>query len=179
MELIYSCSSGHQGRHGHEFLGNYAIFKLFLVHQLWQIILEFDFRVLGDGRSASARYANNSNYRNDSLIRKESTIVCPLRSWIWANKILPKCTLALLWLMRSSGLSKQARYWSKLCTINLQQQELTIDREDDAKWPQKNKDGRQELEIRLGNDHISFEVGFVWRNFRVYTYIFTCHRRQR
>jgi len=34
---------------------------------------EFDFRVLGDGRSASARYANNSNYRNDSLIRKEST----------------------------------------------------------------------------------------------------------
>jgi len=33
---------------------------------------EFDFRVLGDGRSASARYANNSNYRNDSLIRKES-----------------------------------------------------------------------------------------------------------
>jgi hypothetical protein len=35
--------------------------------------VEFDFRVLGDGHSASARYANNSNYRNDSLIRKEST----------------------------------------------------------------------------------------------------------
>ena len=33
---------------------------------------EFDFRALGDGRSASARYANHSNYRNDSLIRKES-----------------------------------------------------------------------------------------------------------
>jgi hypothetical protein len=33
---------------------------------------EFDFRVVGDGRSAVARYANNSNYRNDSLIRKES-----------------------------------------------------------------------------------------------------------
>lgn len=31
-------------------------------------------------------------------------------------------------------------------------------KEDDTKWPQKNKDGRQELEIRLGNDHISFEV---------------------
>ena len=31
-------------------------------------------------------------------------------------------------------------------------------REDDAKWPEKNKDGRQELEIRLGNEHISFEV---------------------
>lgn len=33
---------------------------------------EFDFRALGDGRSAAVRYANNSNYRNDSLIRKES-----------------------------------------------------------------------------------------------------------
>ena len=37
------------------------------------ITAEFDFRVVGDGRSAVARYANNSNYRNDSLIRKEST----------------------------------------------------------------------------------------------------------
>ena len=33
-----------------------------------------------------------------------------------------------------------------------------INREDDTKWPEKNKDGRQELEIRLGNEHISFEV---------------------
>lgn len=33
-----------------------------------------------------------------------------------------------------------------------------IMKEDDAKWPQKNKDGRQELEIRLGSEHISFEV---------------------
>jgi hypothetical protein len=32
--------------------------------------------VLGDGRSASTRYANNSNYRNDSLIRKESERHC-------------------------------------------------------------------------------------------------------
>jgi protein mago nashi len=40
---------------------------------------------------------------------------------------------------------------------------LTADllfREDDTKWPQKNKDGRQELEIRLGSEHISFEVGY-------------------
>jgi len=33
-----------------------------------------------------------------------------------------------------------------------------IMKEDDGKWPRKNKDGRQELEIRLGNEHISFEV---------------------
>lgn len=44
-------------------------------HSLGTVLIplsEFDFRTLGDGRSASARYANNSNYRNDSLIRKES-----------------------------------------------------------------------------------------------------------
>ncbi|CAG8499728.1 2653_t:CDS:2 [Diversispora eburnea] len=40
-------TTGHMGRYGHEFL-------------------EFEFRA--DGR---CRYANNSNYRNDSLIRKE------------------------------------------------------------------------------------------------------------
>jgi Mago nashi protein len=34
-------------------------------------------------------------------------------------------------------------------------------KEDDTRWPQKNKDGRQELEIRLGNEHISFEVPHV------------------
>lgn len=31
-------------------------------------------------------------------------------------------------------------------------------REDDNKWPPKNKDGKQELEIKIGNEHISFEV---------------------
>ena len=33
---------------------------------------EFDLRTIGEGNSAAVRYANNSNYRNDSLIRKES-----------------------------------------------------------------------------------------------------------
>lgn len=37
-------------------------------------------------------------------------------------------------------------------------------REDDSKWPEKNKDGRQELEIRLGNEHISFEVRYILRS---------------
>ncbi|KAF4585410.1 Protein mago nashi [Ophiocordyceps camponoti-floridani] len=99
--------SGHMGRFGHEFL-------------------EFDFRVVGDGRSAVTRYANNSNYRNDSLIRKEmcisSALVDEVKRIIRASEII---------------------------------------KEDDSKWPQKNKDGRQELEIRLGNDHISFETAKI------------------
>ncbi|XMA11402.1 hypothetical protein WAI453_004193 [Rhynchosporium graminicola] len=98
--------SGHQGRHGHEFL-------------------EFDFRVLGDGRSASARYANNSNYRNDSLIRKEMCV-----SSLMVDEIKR--------IIKTSEIMK----------------------EDDSKWPQKNKDGRQELEIRLGSEHISFEASW-------------------
>ncbi|KAJ1334228.1 protein mago nashi [Microdochium nivale] len=99
--------SGHSGRFGHEFL-------------------EFDFRVVGDGRSAVARYANNSNYRNDSLIRKEmcvsSLIIDEIRRIVKTSEIM---------------------------------------KEDDGKWPQKNKDGRQELEIRLGNEHISFETAKI------------------
>ncbi|KAK3938816.1 Mago nashi protein [Diplogelasinospora grovesii] len=99
--------SGHSGRFGHEFL-------------------EFDFRVVGDGRSATARYANNSNYRNDSLIRKEmcvsSLVIDEIKRIIKQSEIL---------------------------------------KEDDAKWPTKNKDGKQELEIRVGNEHISFETAKI------------------
>ncbi|KTW26325.1 hypothetical protein T552_04181 [Pneumocystis carinii B80] len=94
--------SGHTGRFGHEFL-------------------EFDFRA--DGTS---RYANNSNYRNDSLIRKE---MCVSQSVI-------------------SELKRIVR-------------ESEIMKENDSKWPKKDKDGRQELEIRLGNNHISFETAKI------------------
>lgn len=34
-------------------------------------------------------------------------------------------------------------------------------KEDDGKWPQKNKDGRQELEIKVGGEHISFETAKI------------------
>ena len=54
-------STGHSGKHGHEFL-------------------EFEY---SHGR---LRYANNSNYRNDSLIRKESAYTlcfCFLSSICW------------------------------------------------------------------------------------------------
>ena len=37
-------------------------------------------------------------------------------------------------------------------------QESEILQEDDAKWPKRNATGRQELEVRLGKEHISFEV---------------------
>ncbi|ODQ66734.1 hypothetical protein NADFUDRAFT_50642 [Nadsonia fulvescens var. elongata DSM 6958] len=96
--------SGYKGRFGHEFL-------------------EFDIKVLDDGSSAALRYANNSNYRNDDLIRKEvavgALVVRQLKQMIAESEIL---------------------------------------REDDSRWPEKNKDGKQELEIRAGKYHISFET---------------------
>ncbi|AYO44528.1 Mago nashi protein [Malassezia restricta CBS 7877] len=90
--------TGHKGRHGHEFL-------------------EFEY---DRGR---LRYANNSNYRNDSLIRKE----------MW---ISPLMTDQLRSIVESSEILK----------------------EDDTTWPKRNANGRQELEIRLGKEHISFET---------------------
>lgn len=36
--------------------------------------------------------------------------------------------------------------------------ESEITKEDDKDWPQPDKVGRQELEIVMGNDHISFTV---------------------
>lgn len=59
-------STGHSGKHGHEFL-------------------EFEY---SHGR---LRYANNSNYRNDSLIRKESAC---LRSCLVASEL----TVLAVWV---------------------------------------------------------------------------------
>ena len=94
-------STGHSGKHGHEFL-------------------EFEY---SHGR---LRYANNSNYRNDSLIRKEMCV-----SALVIEEIKR--------IIKSSEILK----------------------EDDGKWPQKNKDGRQELEIKVGGEHINFETAKI------------------
>ncbi|KDN40421.1 putative mago nashi protein [Tilletiaria anomala UBC 951] len=93
--------SGHHGQHGHEFL-------------------EFEY---SRGR---LRYANNSNYRNDDLIRKE----------LWVSPLMVEELKRIV-------------------------EESEIMKEDDVKWPKKNIVGRQELEVRLGNDHISFETAKI------------------
>jgi protein mago nashi len=88
---------GHKGKFGHEFL-------------------EFEFRP--DGK---LRYANNSNYKNDTMIRKEvfvgQAVLNELKRIIEDSEIL---------------------------------------KEDDNNWPQPDRVGRQELEIVMGPEHISF-----------------------
>ncbi|CAD0047735.1 unnamed protein product, partial [Aureobasidium pullulans] len=94
----------------------------------------FDFRALGDGRSASARYANNSNYRNDSLIRKRVCEETHFLSRAWLTVTVCVSSLMIEEIKRIIKDSEILKY---------------------------NKDGRQELEIRLGNEHISFETAKI------------------
>ncbi|CAI7631903.1 unnamed protein product [Penicillium bialowiezense] len=119
--------SGHSGRFGHEFLGKSACPLIYpLLGLNANLDSEFDLRSISEGSSAAVRYANNSNYRNDSLIRKEMCV--------------------------SDAMVQEVKRIIK---------DSEILKEDDSKWPQKNKDGRQELEIRIGNEHISFETAKI------------------
>uniref|UniRef100_A0A8C2QJE9 MAGOH n=1 Tax=Cricetulus griseus TaxID=10029 RepID=A0A8C2QJE9_CRIGR len=88
---------GHQGKYGHEFL-------------------EFEFR---PDRKLS--YANNSNYKNDVMIRKEAYV--------------------------------QKSLMEELKRI-IDNSEIT--KGDEALWPPPDRVGRQELEIVVGDEYISF-----------------------
>ena len=97
QEFYLRYYTGHKGKFGHEFL-------------------EFEFRP--DGKM---RYANNSNYKNDTMIRKEAFV--------------NECLIEAL---------------KKIVT------DSEILKEDDRNWPTPDKVGRQELEVVLGDEHISF-----------------------
>ena len=88
---------GHKGKFGHEFM---------------------EFEVQGDGK---LRYANNSNYKNDVMIRKEVVV--------------------------SPGVVEELKRIIE---------DSEIVREDDRQWPEADHVGRQELEIKIGDEHISF-----------------------
>ncbi|KAJ3379746.1 hypothetical protein HDU84_006436 [Entophlyctis sp. JEL0112] len=113
---------GHVGKFGHEFL-------------------EFEFRP--DGK---LRYANNSNYKNDSMIRKEG--------WFAA---------APLRMYRNSNTSNLPVHVGPALMKELKRiiVESSVMKEDDAEWPMPNVVGRQELEIVLGNEHISFTTSKI------------------
>ncbi len=93
---------GHKGKFGHEFL-------------------EFEFRP--DGK---LRYANNSNYKNDTMIRKEA----------YVHKAVMEELKRII-------------------------EDSEIMAEDDAMWPQPDRVGRQELEIVIGDEHISFTTSKI------------------
>ncbi|OWM75140.1 hypothetical protein CDL15_Pgr017266 [Punica granatum] len=145
---------GHKGKFGHEFL-------------------EFEFRP--DGK---LRYANNSNYKNDIMIRKEvwltPAVIRECRRIISDSEVRLSLSLSLslyiyiyIYIPRGdfNGLgfywdeSAQALclsvlpYWSYL--------NMEIMKEDDNSWPEPDRVGRQELEIVMGNEHISFTTSKI------------------
>ncbi|KAJ9171174.1 hypothetical protein P3X46_014572 [Hevea brasiliensis] len=115
---------GHKGKFGHEFL-------------------EFEFRP--DGK---LRYANNSNYKNDTMIRKEvfltPAVVRECRRIISESEffVCSFCGYVISELVQMIWVSQ-------------------IMKEDDANWPEPDRVGRQELEIVMGNEHISFTTSKI------------------
>merc|ERR1712224_132129 len=87
---------GHKGKFGHEFL---------------------EFEIRPDGK---LRYANNSHYKNDSMIRKEVLI---------SDTVVHEFKR----IVKDSDLLKT----------------------DDTQWPMPDKVGRQELELVMGDTHMS------------------------
>ncbi|KAL2301931.1 hypothetical protein Nmel_011332 [Mimus melanotis] len=139
---------GHKGKFGHEFL-------------------EFEFRPDGEsgagarGRWAALleggmagrgyprrklRYANNSNYKNDVMIRKE----------VRAARLGAMGQLKGLWARLGAYVHKSVM--EELKRI-IDDSEIT--KEDDALWPPPDRVGRQELEIVIGDEHISFTTSKI------------------
>lgn len=88
---------GHKGKFGHEFM-------------------EFEL-----SPSGKLRYANNSNYKSDTMIRREVFVSPAVVDEV--KRII---------------------------------EESEITKEDDRNWREPDKVGRQELEIKIGNEHIAF-----------------------
>lgn len=61
-------------------------------------------------------------------------------------------------IVESSEITKCVAIKFERVTLMLTVVSLRINREDDTNWPKKSIVGKQELEIRVGNDHIAFEV---------------------
>ncbi|KAL7462030.1 hypothetical protein ACHAXS_002424, partial [Conticribra weissflogii] len=94
---------GHRGEFGHEFM-------------------EFEL-----SPSGKLRYANNSNYRSSTMIRKE----------VYISPAVVEETRRII-------------------------QNSNIANLDDSTWTEPTKDaGRQELEIKMGNEHIAFTVAEI------------------
>jgi hypothetical protein len=75
----------------------------------------------GNALSVQLRYANNSQYKNDTMIRKE--VFC-------SGAVIEELKRIIV--------------------------DAEIFEEDDSKWPEPDRTGRQELEVIMGDQHISF-----------------------
>jgi protein mago nashi len=72
---------------------------------------------------------------------------------VWVGPLVVK---ELKRIVESSEITKFVDFFPFRCVLLF----FLGSREDDTNWPKKNIVGKQELEIRVGNDHIAFEVRY-------------------
>lgn len=93
------------------------------------------------------RYANNSNYKNDVMIRKEGilynavVILSSLRSTL-TSVVVPAVVVSQIVIDEIKRIITDSE----------------ITKEDDHSWPAPDRVGRQELEVKMGSEHIHFTV---------------------
>ena len=93
----------------------------------------------GDGK---LKYANNSNYKKDIMIRKEGWYSC-------------------CFIFKTSDYKWSILVKVNRCVVDEFKKIISdskIVEKDDSVWPEPDRVGRQELEIRMGSTHISFTV---------------------
>lgn len=109
---------------------------------------EFDIQVLETEKLGILRYANSTSYRKESTIRKEVTISWPV---VEEFKRIVADAEIVKYVKQSQRIVAQIT----ICHAR------TNNRESDEKWPERNRDGKQELEVRLGQYHIAFETAVI------------------
>lgn len=129
-------------------------------------------------QSTQLRYANNSNYKNDTMIRKEcfvgQAVLDELRRIIEDSEVRWCWRLGAAARKGRGGRRPAARRcggphrepvplppaaWPSHTTDACMYHSLMtpqVMKEDDSNWPAPDRVGRQELEIVLGSEHISF-----------------------
>lgn len=105
--------------------------------------MEFEFRP--DGR---LRYANDSQYKNDVMIRKEC-------AWCGVGALEARCGVLMPPTPPPPPHTGRV-HKSIIEELKRIVRESEIMKADDAKWPEPDRVGRQELEVVLDNEHISF-----------------------
>lgn len=102
--------------------------------------------------NAQLRYVNNSCYKTDTgedVIRKQCyvsrAVLQEVKRIVVDSEVSDGDATACPWGMRGSE--------SSACIHVVQ-----ITKEDDSNWPEPDRVGRQELEVVLGKEHISFST---------------------
>ena len=125
---------------------------------------------------AQLRYANNSNYKNDTIIRKEVYVSPAVLAEV--KRIVQESEARACAATPRPALRRRSRC-AALCVRRVNERRpralrvaLTLPadaaparaqvlKEDDSQWPEPDRIGRQELEVVMGEDHVSFAAAKI------------------